>query len=48
MYFVSGDKYEGPYENNKQHGIGIYTFASGFYEKIRYEHGEELEVIESG
>jgi len=45
-FYPDGRRYQGPCKGDKQHGVGVFTYA-GKKEKIRCENGEVKQVLET-
>jgi hypothetical protein len=47
MTYADGKKYEGDFENGKEHGKGTFTFAEGGKYRGKYEvHSENGKLLE--
>jgi hypothetical protein len=45
IYRPDGRKYEGDWKNGKQHGVGIYTSASGKTKKGEWSEGKRIQWL---
>ena len=42
FYWPDGRKYDGEWKNGKQHGVGVYTSASGKTKKGQWSEGKRI------